>query len=217
MSVLKSEVCAGFVGQRDHDDAAGGLGAAVANDVVAGYEVSVAADNRDALERAARDLVVEHAIVVRAGVEDDAGVADDVVVDDELARAVSRDTAVTLLDAGDPADRDVASADDEDALRELAHRPAGDRHVAVPVDLDAGVVTDAVAVDRVAGEIERDPVGADDETAPGAVAEVRGEPRVPRDRVAAGNRPLSGGGERRRSEQGERQSKEQGSFAIRRR
>src|SRR5215210_4899810 len=56
-----------------------------------------------------------------------------------------------------------------DCVVELLDRAATHRDVLAPVEADAGVIAahDGIAVDRVAGEVELDVVGADDRPSPG--------------------------------------------------
>jgi hypothetical protein len=88
---------------------------------------------------------------------------------------------------------------------ELADRAALDRDVPAAFEAHAGVVApdDGVAVDRVAGEVERDAVGADDEPVGGAVREVMAQRHAARDRGPA-RRVVREGGRSRQSGGGER-------------
>src|SRR5215210_7016059 len=71
-----------------------------------------------------------------------------------------------------------------DCVVELLDRAATHRDVLAPVEADTGVIAthDGIAVDRVAGEVELDVVGADDQAVTGAVREVVAQ------RDAVGNR-----------------------------
>ena len=106
-------------------------------------------------------------------------------------------------ETGSPSTPPRADATDceaaHDALRRVAHADAVEAEVAdLPAaeDLHAGVavVCDALATrgvgarDRVAGEVDGDAVGTDDERGAGAVQDVRGERSALRQRRAAADR-----------------------------
>ena len=94
-----------------------------------------------------------------------------------------------------------------DGVVELLDRAAAHGHVLAALEADTGVVSahDRVAVDRVAVEVERDAIGADDEAVGGAVAQVLSQGEAVGDRGAAGGAGSEGRGDRCQAD-GERDS-----------